>query len=196
VYWQLRFVAFTTSPSASQDAGGFCLNRRIFSLQPRPDVADPEPRSAVEHDNRRRLTVPSPSFDGHRRPTREQANLKIVEQRVVAQSIEHEPDVGITRLASGRHLSRLRGRIDFAKDPNVGAASQQEIARFEDLKPGVDRPENVVDPVTIGQITDRMQRPDCFGGGANKSLASVERVLEHRALLPSGLPSGKGCARG
>ena len=84
---------------------------RKGSPQPRPDVADPEAGSAVEHDNRRRLTVPSPSFDGHRRPSREQANLKIVEQRVVAQPIEHEPDVRVASFARGRHHTASGARI-------------------------------------------------------------------------------------
>jgi hypothetical protein len=47
------------------------------------------------------------------------------------------------------------------------------------LEPGVDRPENGIDPVLLGQIANQMKWPDCFERGADKSLAAADRVLEH-----------------
>ena len=59
--------------------------------------------SFVQRDMGRSFLFPAPPFDGHRRPSRELPELGVVEQRVIGEFIEHEPNIGLTLLAPASH---------------------------------------------------------------------------------------------
>ena len=116
------------------DADGFSLG----PSQPRPDVADPKSGAAIQRHEGRSFLFPAPPFDGHWRPSRELAELGVVEQCVVAELIENDPHIPARAVCAGSPSHALR-REDLGSTHQLGYAPQtfslEMVAKGRDVCP-------------------------------------------------------------
>ena len=112
-------------------------------LQPWPCIAYTDARQAVQHDNRRRFTEPTPSLYGSGRSAGERAKLRVVKQRVIAEPIEDCADIvaqlGTSSRASGSWVAarpalekppRQRERDCFGQDCPCSPREGRDACRY------------------------------------------------------------------